>query len=82
MRKNRNQNTTGDIIKIENTTNFTKNMLVHLYLIAYFDNAKANIEYYGMFNQPIDEEKLFDNIKREKTYGEKGLITPNYINRF
>ena len=48
-------------------------------MIAYFDNAKTNIEFYGIYNQEIDENKLIENIQRESIYGNKGIISSNSI---
>ena len=66
-------NTTGIIEKIENN-NFKINEIVHLYLIVYYDNAKCNIEVYGIFNQELEEEKLIKNIIDENKFGNKGKI--------
>ena len=69
-----NSNTTGIIEKIDNLKNFKKNDIIHLYLIVYYDNAKCNIEFYGIFNQELDEEKLIKNIIDENIYGKSGKI--------
>ena len=74
---NINNNSTGKIFKLPNNGNFLKDMVVDLYLIAYYDNVKADIEFYGIFNQELEESKLIDNIKREGIYGTKGIIDQN-----
>ena len=79
IRNNQSNNITGKIIKLPNDININKNTIVNIYLIAYYDNAKINIEFYGIFNQEIDENKLIDNIKNESTYGKKGILNPNHI---
>ncbi len=63
---------TGKIFKLEN--NFKKVFSCYIYLIIFYDNAKVNIELYGIFNQLIDEEKLISNIKSENIYGTNGEI--------
>lgn len=73
-RNSGNSNTTGIIEKISNPTNFKVNDNVHLYLIVYYDNAKCNIEFYGIFNQELDEDKVLKNIIDEKVYGNNGKI--------
>ena len=74
---------TGDIIKIsnkiENEIQFNKNTFVNLYLIVYYDNAKTNIEFYGIYNQELDEDKLIENIKLESVFGKKGKVTSTTI---
>ena len=77
IRSANNSNSTGNIIKIESDNNLSS--LVNLYLIAYYDNAKTNIEFYGIFNQEIDEEKIIENIKLESIYGKKGEVNSNLI---
>lgn len=79
IRNDGSSNTTGNIIKISGNNNFIKDNYVNLYLIAYFDNAKTNIEFYGIYNQEIDENKLIENIQRESIYGNKGIISSNSI---
>tara|TARA_B100000902_G_C27272721_1_gene897178 strand:- start:1029 stop:1868 length:840 start_codon:yes stop_codon:yes gene_type:complete len=74
---NINNNSTGKIFKLPNNGTFLKDMIVDLYLIAYYDNVKADIEFYGIFNQELEESKLIDNIKREGIYGTKGVIDQN-----
>ena len=74
--RNTNNNTTGIFKKIENK-NFKKNDIVHSYVIVYYDNAKCNIEFYGIFNQELDEDILIKNIIDEKVYGKNGKIIPN-----
>lgn len=64
--------TTGKIFKLDN--NFKKVFKSYIYLIIFYDNAKINIELYGIFNQLIDEEKLISNIKSENIYGNNGEI--------
>ena len=78
IRNNNNSNITGKIIKLNNI-HFKKEDIIDVYLIAYYDNAKVNIEYYGMFNQPINEDKLIENIKLEGTYGKNGIFSTNFI---
>lgn len=73
-RNSGNSNTTGIIEKISNPTNFKVNDNIHLYLIVYYDNAKCNIEFYGIFNQELDEDKVLKNIIDEKVYGNNGKI--------
>ena len=77
IRNANSNNSTGNIIKLESSNNISN--LVNLYLIAYYDNAKTNIEFYGIYNQEIDEEKLIENIKLESVYGKKGSISSNLI---
>ena len=77
IRSANNSNSTGNIIKIESDNNLSS--LVNLYLIAYYDNAKTNIEFYGIFNQEIDEDKIIENIKLESIYGKKGDVNSNLI---
>ena len=77
IRNANSNNSTGNIIKLESSNNISN--LVNLYLIAYYDNAKTNIEFYGIYNQEIDEEKLIENIKLESIYGKKGSISSNLI---
>lgn len=71
-----NSNNTGIIEKIKNDS-FNLNDTVHIYAIVYYDNAKCNIEFYGIFSQALDEEKLINNIIVEKTYGSKGRVISN-----
>ena len=78
LRNKISNNTTGNIIKIESMKKKLSN-LVNLYLIVYYDNAKSNIEFYGVFNQEIDENKLIENIKRESIFGNKGIVSSNSI---
>lgn len=73
-RNSGNSNTTGIIEKISNPTYFKVNDNVHLYLIVYYDNAKCNIDFYGIFNQELDEDKVLKNIIDEKVYGNNGKI--------
>ena len=77
IRNANNSNSTGNIIKLESSNNISN--LVNLYLIAYYDNAKTNIEFYGIYNQEIDDEKLIENIKLESIYGKKGNVSSNLI---
>ena len=83
IRNTNNSMLTGDIIKIsnkiENGTRFDKNIFVNLYLIVYYDNAKTNMEFYGIYNQELDEEKMIENIKLESVYGKKGKICSTTI---
>jgi len=76
FRNNNNSNSTGMIQKINNC-DFNINNEVHIYLIVYYDNAKCNIELYGIFNQDLEEEKLLNNIINEKSYGKKGKLVSN-----
>lgn len=75
LRNSGNSNTTGIIEKIDNSMNFKVKDNIHLYLIVYYDNAKCNIDFYGIFNQELDEEKVLKNIVDEKVYGDSGKIT-------
>lgn len=77
IRNTNSSKSTGNIIKLESGNNISN--LVNLYLIAYYDNAKTNIEFYGIYNQEIDEEKLIENIKLESIYGKKGSVSSNLI---
>ncbi len=77
IRNNFSNNRTGNIIKIESNKKFSS--LVNIYLIIYYDNAKSNIEFYGMFNQEIDENKLIENIKRESIFGKNGIVSSNLM---
>ena len=70
-------NITGKIYKFNNNGNFSQDMVVDMYLIAYYDNVKSDIEIYGIFNQELDEIKLIENIKREGIYGIKGIVDNN-----
>ena len=80
-RNNSTNNFTGKIFKLNNVKNFKANEIVSIYLIAYYDNVKTDIELYGIYNQDIDESKLIDNIKRESTYGVNGeIINTNITN--
>lgn len=74
IRNKSTNNLTGKIFKLNNIKNFKNQDLVNIYLIAYYDNVKTDIELYGIFNQELDETKLIDNIKRENIYGVKGNI--------
>ncbi len=74
IRNNNSSNINGQIIKLDNKQ-LKINDKVNLYLIAYYDNAKTNIDFYGIFNQPICEEKLIENIKKENTYGKNGIVS-------
>lgn len=75
VRNNISNNTTGNIIKLNSNKNLSK--LVNIYLIVYYDNAKSNIEFYGIFNQEIEENQLIENIKRESIYGKNGIVSYN-----
>lgn len=78
-RNSNNSNVTGIIEKISNN-NFSVGDQVHLYLIVYYDNAKCNIEFYGVFNQELEEDKLIKNIVDEKIYGNKGkIVSSSYL---
>ena len=77
--RNNSSNINGQIIKLDNNQ-LKINDKVNLYLIAYYDNAKTNIDFYGIFNQPICEEKLLENIKKESTYGKNGIVSNTSIN--
>ena len=70
---------TGNIKKIKNIINITKNSYVYTYFIIYYDNTKVDIIFYGIFNQKIDEEKLINNIIFENKFGKKGIITNNNL---
>ena len=79
IRSNKLQNVTGEIVKLENDK-FKKNDICYIYLIVYYDNAKANIIFYGLFNQEICEKKLLENIKTENVYGKEGVISESLSN--
>tara|TARA_B100000886_G_scaffold183994_2_gene126238 strand:- start:2393 stop:3484 length:1092 start_codon:yes stop_codon:yes gene_type:complete len=66
-------NLVNKIIKLDNEV-LKKDDNVFLYLIIFYDNAKVNIDFYGIFNQQICDEKLLDNIKKENIYGKKGIV--------
>ena len=70
---------TGNIIKLNNKTNILKSSYVYTYFIIYYDNTKVNIEFYGIFNQKIDEEKLISNVIYENKFGKNGIVTNNYL---
>jgi len=72
------KNLTGDVLKLPNS-NFNKDDIVHVYLIVYYDNAKCNIDFYGIFNQEIEENKLISNIKKEVKYGKNGKMDHNNL---
>ena len=73
-------NLVNKIIKLNNES-LKRNEDIFLYLIVYYDNAKVNIDFYGIFNQQICEEKLLDNIKKENIYGKNGIISKDtYLN--
>lgn len=69
-------NTTGILMKLNNN-GFIVSDIAHVYLIVYYDNAKCNIELYGVFDQELDEEKLIKNISNESIYGKVGKIISN-----
>lgn len=69
-------NITGTIEKVKND-NFNSGDNTHLYIIVYYDNAKCNVEFYGIFSQALDEDKLINNVIIEKTYGSKGKVISN-----
>lgn len=70
---------TGNIIKLKNKINIKKKSFVYSYFIIYYDNTKININFYGIFNQKIDEEKVLSNIIYESKYGKKGIVTNDYL---
>lgn len=70
---------TGNIIKLENKINILKLSYVYSYFIIYYDNTKVNIEFYGIFNQKIDEEKLKSNVMFENKFGKNGIVTNNHL---
>jgi hypothetical protein len=74
--RNNSNTTTGILLKLKN--NGLKLLdSVHVYLIVYYDNAKCNIEFYGLFDQELDEEKLLLNISNESIYGKTGKVISN-----
>ena len=72
-RNSNNTNITGVIEKISNN-GFSIGENAHIYLIVYYDNAKCNIELYGVFNQELEEDKVIKNIVDEKLYGTIGTL--------
>jgi hypothetical protein len=72
-------NLTGKIYKLKNNDALLTSSVLDLYLIVYYDNVKSDIEFYGIFNQEIEEVKLIENIKREGIYGTKGIVDNNNI---
>ena len=80
IRNNFNQGNpiTGKIYKLDDHLEAGKDF--YTYLIIYYDNAKINIELYGIFNQLIDEKKLIENIKSENIYGQNGTLDQNASN--
>ena len=70
---------TGNIVKLENKINILKLSHVYSYFIIYYDNTKVNIEFYGIFNQKIDEDKLISNIIFENKFGKNGIVTNNHL---
>lgn len=70
---------TGNIIKLYNKINILKRSSVYTYFIIYYDNTKVNIEFYGIFNQKIDEEKLKSNVIFENKFGKDGIVTNNHL---
>lgn len=75
-RNNNNTTTTGILLKLKND-NFKIGQCVHIYLIVYYDNAKCNIQIYGIFDQEIEENKLISNVVSESIYGKVGKIISN-----
>lgn len=75
-RDDNNTTTTGLLLKLENN-GLKLSDLVHTYLIVYYDNAKCNIEIYGIFDQELEENKLLKNIIDESIYGKTGKIISN-----
>ena len=73
-RNNNNTTSTGILLKSNNECNFVKDDIIHIYLIVYYDNAKCNIEVYGLFNQELEESKLVENIVSESIYGKTGKV--------
>ena len=69
-----NINRTGEIFKFCNEINLKVHVTVHIYFIAYYDNTKVSIDFYGLFNEEICEKKLIENIQIESTYGKNGTI--------
>lgn len=80
IRNNFNQGNpiTGKIYKLEDKLQLGKDF--YSYFIIFYDNAKINIELYGIFNQLIDEKKLIENIKSENIYGQNGTLDQNVNN--
>jgi hypothetical protein len=71
--KTKKPNTINKILKIDNEI-IKKNDQVYLYLIIFYDNAKINIDFYGIFNQLLNNDKLLENIKNENMFGKKGIV--------
>ena len=70
---------TGNIKKLNNNINILKRSYVYSYFIIYYDNTKVNIEFYGIFNQKIDDKKLLSNVIFENKFGKKGIVTNNHL---
>ena len=75
-RENNNTTTTGLLLKLENN-GFKLLDTIHTYLIVYYDNAKCNIELYGIFDQELEDDTLIKNIVNETIYGKTGKIISN-----
>ena len=67
---------TGILLKLDNIK-FKYLDQIHLYIIIYYDNVKCNIEFYGIFNQEIDEDIIINNIGNESKYGKNGNFIKN-----
>lgn len=79
IRNNQNNIFTGNIIKLQNDNEYFKlGNDVYIYLIIYYDNVKINIEFYGIFNEKIDENILLNNIKN-KNFGKIGEVIDKNI---
>ena len=74
--RNNSNTTTGILLKLKNN-GFKLLDTVHIYLIVYYDNAKCNIELYGIFDQELEEDKLIKNIGNESIYGRTGKVISN-----
>jgi len=72
-RNTNSSNCTGTLLKVKNN-DLKITDYVHIYLIVYYDNAKCNIEIYGIFDQEIEEDKLINNIINESIYGKIGKV--------
>ena len=80
IRNNQNNFNTGNVIKIENNNEIFKlGDEIYIYFIIYYDNVKINIEFYGLFNEKIDEILLLNNIKN-KNFGKIGEVIGKNIN--
>lgn len=79
IRNSNMSNITGEIIKLENNINLKIDEIVNIYLILYYDNAKTNIKFYGVYSEELEQNKLIDNIKLESKFGNKGIVSTNNV---